>query len=37
MKENETEPEKQVEKDEDGIVFDRDVLMDKEQRLAERA
>ncbi len=28
--------ERQVEKDEDGIVFDRDALMDK-QRLAERA
>ncbi len=27
----------EVEKDEDGIVFDRDALMDKEQRLAERA
>ncbi len=26
-----------LEKDEDSIVFDRDALMDKEQRLAERA
>ncbi len=26
-----------AEKDEDGIVSDRDALMDKEQRLAERA
>ncbi len=36
-KENETVRERQVEKDEDGIVFDRDALMDKEQRLAKRA
>ncbi len=33
-KENEIERERQVEKDEDGIVFDRDALMDKEQRLS---
>ncbi len=31
-KENETDSERQVEKDEDGIVFlNRDALMDKEQ------
>ncbi len=37
-KENEIRArERQAEKDEDGIRFDRDALMDKEQRLAERA
>ncbi len=34
--ENEIRAERQVE-DEDGIVLSRDALMDKEQRLAERA
>ncbi len=29
-------PERQVEKDEDGIVFDRDALMDKDKRRTKR-
>ncbi len=37
-RERNPEPEKdRLEKDEDGIVFPQDALMDKEQRLAERA